>query len=103
MPKRRRESVYKKQPAMQILWDQRWTVPRAAEAIGVPRNHLGAALYGRVAPSHPVRERLPILVSTPIDELDTSSSRWSTARTFHTAGCSAVAGRATQSAVGIRN
>jgi len=56
------------QPARQVLFDQRWSVARAAEAIDVSPTHLTNCLYGKCPPSPEVRDRLPGLLSARLSE-----------------------------------
>jgi len=62
------------QPARQMLFDQRWPVGRAAEAIDVSPTHLTNCLYGRCPPSPEVRDRLPILLSARLTDLFTEAA-----------------------------
>jgi len=62
------------QPARQALFDQRWSIARAATEIGVPVSHLGNCVYGKIVPSPGVRERLPRLLGVPLEELFTAEA-----------------------------
>ena len=62
-----------RQPGRQVLREQRWSIARAAEAIGVSTGHLAQALYGRHRPNETVRERLPELLGVPLHDLFTET------------------------------
>ena len=65
------ETKFGEQPAYRLLYQQRWTVPRVAEEIGVPVGHLRLTLLGRVRPMPAVREELPKLLGVPLRKLFT--------------------------------
>ena len=62
------------QPARRALYDERWSIARAAEQINVPPRHLAGAVYGSIPPSQPVRDRLPILLHQPLSALFTEDA-----------------------------
>jgi hypothetical protein len=57
------------QPARDHMYEQRWTVSRAAVEIGVPYTHLRCVLMGTASPSPEVRQRLPELLGIPLVDL----------------------------------
>jgi len=68
------QSRFGVQPARQVLVDERWTQPGAADQINVPRLHLRGAVNGHVPPSQVVRDRLPALLGKPLSQLFTEES-----------------------------
>lgn len=64
-----------RQPALEMLKDQdRWNTASLARQIGVTRNHVINALWGRSHPSNVLREQLPALLGRPLTELFTPAS-----------------------------
>lgn len=60
-----------RQPAYQLLHDERWPVTRAAERLGVVYAHLHGALIGRVRPRPEVIQGLAELLDAQPSELFT--------------------------------
>lgn len=60
------------QPAREVMYAQRWSTSKAAEAIEVPYIHLAATLMGKNRPRPEVIERLPKLLGVPVEELFTA-------------------------------
>jgi hypothetical protein len=60
------------QPARQVLYSQRWSLPRAAAQIDVPPTHFFNCIHGKCPPSPDVRDRLPALLGLPLSELFTA-------------------------------
>lgn len=56
------------------MYAQQWDVKRAAAEIDVDYQHLYKAVNGYISPGVRVRERLPLLLNTPLDELFTAES-----------------------------
>lgn len=63
---------YRRQPCLDVMYDQRWTVRRAAHAIGVPFFHLSNATKGFCRPNSIVRKKLPILLGVDLEKLFTT-------------------------------
>ncbi len=57
------------QPGYYLIKEQRRSIGVVAQAIDVPYLHLRNALYGHVAPSPAVRDRLPKLLGVRLDAL----------------------------------
>lgn len=57
------------QGAYYVMQAQARSVTKTARALGVDPTHLRDALYGRVRPSHELRERLPRFLSVDVHEL----------------------------------
>lgn len=57
------------QPARAALQAQRYTTRQAADAMGVDHGLLARAVAGKVRPSDEIRERLPKLLSVPLEDL----------------------------------
>lgn len=68
------ERLFPVQPAKRVLYDERWSVPRAAQKLGVSTTHLFNCLHGNCPPSPEVRDKLPALVGRPLTELFTAES-----------------------------
>ena len=68
------ESRFGRQPAADLLADQRWSVPVCAGQIAVPVNQLRGAILGRIRPSPAVRKRLPVLLGVTLEECFTQDS-----------------------------
>lgn len=67
MPSGKRYGV---QPAYDIV-RKRTTIAATARAIGVDYAHFNLAVNGRIRPCQAIRERLPIHLGIPIDQLFT--------------------------------
>lgn len=57
------------QPAREVMYAQRWSAALLAEEIGVSYGHLRCVLAGTSALSPEVREKLPQILGTPLEEL----------------------------------
>jgi hypothetical protein len=64
-------SKFGRQPARMALRRERYTIKLAAEIIGVPESHLRIAVGGYARPMDAVREKLPVLVGVPLEDLFT--------------------------------
>ncbi|WP_328651330.1 hypothetical protein OG598_25020 [Micromonospora sp. NBC_00330] len=79
-----------RQPALNLLRQERWTIPLAAEEIGVSEWHLKNVVYGRTRPMEQVKIGLSRLAGRPVTELfteevlarpyDPSKNPWKRAR-----------------------
>ena len=67
-------SKFGRQPARVALRRERYTIKLAAELIGVPESHLRIALGGYARPMDAVREKLPIPVGVPLEQLFTPAA-----------------------------
>jgi transcriptional regulator with XRE-family HTH domain len=65
---------YGVQPAKAILFKKKMTAARASREIQVDQKHLTNALTGRVRPRPEVRERLPLLLNVPLEQLFTEQA-----------------------------
>lgn len=54
------------QPILRHMKEQRWTLNRAADEIGIPRTHFINACYGRTSPSPDLRARITELLGVPL-------------------------------------
>jgi transcriptional regulator with XRE-family HTH domain len=60
-----------RQPARDLIAESGRTIIGIAEEIGVKRSHLAKSLYGYCTPCQAVRNRLPQILNTPLDQLFT--------------------------------
>ena len=65
------QNPYGVQPGREVLRQQARTVSGVAQCIGVDRQHLRQALWGRIRPSEKVRNELPAFLGVPLNELFT--------------------------------
>ena len=65
---------YGDQPAVEVIYDQRWTYTRLALELGVTHKHLYAACRGVTTPSDVLRKRLPEVLGVPLADLYTAES-----------------------------
>jgi hypothetical protein len=65
-------SRWPRQPALDYLQQERYSVPLAARTIGVPTSHLKNVLYGRTRPMPEVKTGLSKLLGLPVDKLFTA-------------------------------
>lgn len=59
------------QPARTYLQRERYSIPLAAQTIGVPESHLRNVLYGRTRPMEQVKTGLSELLGIPVEKLFT--------------------------------
>lgn len=62
------------QPARQLLYNERWSIPSAAQELNIPTAHLFNCLRGNCPPAPEVRDRLPALLHRPLTELFTADA-----------------------------
>lgn len=65
---------YGDQPAVKVIYDQRWSYTRLALELGVTHKHLYAACRGVTTPSDLLREQLPQILGTELSDLFTAES-----------------------------
>ena len=65
------QNPYGEQPGREVLRQQGRTIAGTARRIGVNRQHLQQALWGRIRPSEQVRNELPAFLGVPLNELFT--------------------------------
>ncbi len=58
-----------KQPALAILREQARTIRGVARLIGVPEHELRNVIHGHYRPTLAVRDRLPVVLQTPLSSL----------------------------------
>ncbi len=75
---------YGRQPIRSLLSRRGWTVTRLALHLGMSARTLSRPLLGECAPSNVLREKLPDLLSTPLDQLFTPESLRGTFHEDHT-------------------